>query len=121
MAEVRNKTGLKMASNMFVKSFDDVGPAIKNPAGQPFDVVLIDHLDWGGIANCAALGPVAGSMKWPLSQHSNSHCGVSMGRDDPRRRAHSGIDARERHALPLASGKTPTSSPAKSCRSPTAG
>ena len=78
MAEVRNKTGLKMASNMFVKSFDDVGPAIKNAAGQPFDVVLIDHLDWGGIANCAALGPVAGAMKWPLSQHSNSHCGVSM-------------------------------------------
>ena len=78
MAEVRSKTGLKFGSNMFVKSFDDVGPAIKNPAGQPFDVVLIDHLDWGGIANCAALGPVAGSMQWPLSQHSNSHCGVTM-------------------------------------------
>ena len=78
MAEVRSKTGLKMASNMFVKSFDDVGPAIKNAAGQPFDVVLIDHLDWGGIANCAALGPIARAMKWPLSQHSNNHCGVTM-------------------------------------------
>jgi glucarate dehydratase len=78
MAEVRGKTGLKFASNMFVKSFDDVGPAIKNSAGQPFDVVLIDHLDWGGLANCAALGPVAGAQKWPLSQHSNSHTGVTM-------------------------------------------
>ncbi|MEA2709125.1 MAG: glucarate dehydratase [Phycisphaerales bacterium] len=78
MAEVRSKTGLKMASNMFVKSFDDIGPAVKTAGGQPFDVVLIDHLDWGGIANCSALGPIAHALKWPLSQHSNSHCGVSM-------------------------------------------
>jgi glucarate dehydratase len=78
MAEVRKKTGYKMASNMFVKSFDDVGPAIKSEAGQPFDVILIDHLDWGGLAACSALGPVARAQKWPLSQHSNNHCGVTM-------------------------------------------
>ena len=78
MADVRKKTGLKMASNMFVKSFDDVGPSIRNEAGQPFDVILIDHLDWGGLAACSALGPIARAQKWPLSQHSNSHCGITM-------------------------------------------
>jgi len=75
MAEVRRQTGLKMSTNMCVTAFDHIAPAVRN---QPIDVVLADHHYWGGITGCQSLGTIARSLGWVLSQHSNSHTGVSM-------------------------------------------
>jgi glucarate dehydratase len=75
MAQVRRETGLKMSTNMCVTAFDHIAPAIRN---QPVDVVLADLHYWGGITGCQSLGTMARSLGWVLSQHSNSHTGVSM-------------------------------------------
>jgi glucarate dehydratase len=44
----------------------------------PIDVLLCDHHYWGGIAACQALGPICELARWKLSQHSNSHAGITM-------------------------------------------
>ncbi len=75
MADVRRQTGLKMSTNMCVTEFDHIAPAVRN---QPIDVVLADHHYWGGITGCQTLGTIARSLGWVLSQHSNSHTGISM-------------------------------------------
>lgn len=75
MAEVRQKTGLKMSTNMCVTAFTDIPQAVVT---KPIDVVLCDHHYWGGIPACQALGTVADALGWSLSQHSNSHAGITM-------------------------------------------
>jgi glucarate dehydratase len=75
MAEVREKTGLKMSTNMCVTAFRHIAPAVRN---QPVDVVLADHHYWGGITGCQSLGTMAQALGWTLSQHSNNHTGISM-------------------------------------------
>jgi glucarate dehydratase len=75
MAEVRRATDLRMSTNMCVVSFDDIPPAAKH---EPVDVVLADHHYWGGIPACLALGKLAPAFGWTLSQHSNSHAGITM-------------------------------------------
>jgi glucarate dehydratase len=75
MAEVRRKTGLKMSTNSCVTSFDHIPRAVET---KPIDVVLSDHHYWGGIPACLALGRIAESLGWQVSQHSNNHAGVTM-------------------------------------------
>jgi len=75
MAEVRRATGLPMSTNMCVTRFDHIAEALRL---QPVDVVLADHHYWGGMAGCLALGPIADAAPWRLSQHSNSHTGITM-------------------------------------------
>jgi len=75
MAEVRRSTDLKMSTNMCVVELDDIPPAIRN---QPIDVVLADLHYWGGFAGCLTLGQMAETLGWKVSQHSNSHAGVTM-------------------------------------------
>lgn len=75
MAEVRRATGLKMSTNMCVTRFADIPGAIRLG---PIDVLLCDHHYFGGFAGCLALGPIARAAGWTLSQHSNSHTGISM-------------------------------------------
>lgn len=75
MAEVRRRTDLRMSTNMCVVEFDDIPPAIPRKC---VDVVLADHHYWGGVTACQALGTLARSLGWTLSQHSNNHTGVSM-------------------------------------------
>lgn len=75
MAEVRRETGHVMSTNSCVTSFDDIPEAIET---HPIDVVLCDHHFWGGIPACQALGRIAESLGWSLSQHSNNHAGVTM-------------------------------------------
>ena len=75
MGEVRLKTGLTMSTNMCVTSFDDVPEAVRE---KPIDVVLADHHFWGGIPACQALGTLAPSLGWRVSQHSNNHAGITM-------------------------------------------
>ena len=75
MAEVRLETGHAMSTNSCVTSFDDIPEAIEK---QPIDVVLCDHHYWGGIPACQALGRMAETLGWSLSQHSNNHAGITM-------------------------------------------
>jgi glucarate dehydratase len=75
MAEVRQATGLKMSTNMCVTSFSHIPEALRV---HPIDVLLCDHHYFGGFAGCQALGPIADEAGWTLSQHSNSHSGITM-------------------------------------------
>jgi glucarate dehydratase len=75
MAEVRAATGLKMSTNMCVTRFADIGEAMRV---HPIDVLLCDHHYFGGFAGCQALGPISRAAGWTLSQHSNSHAGITM-------------------------------------------
>ncbi len=75
MAEVRQATGLKMSTNMCVTKFTDIPGAMRT---EPIDVLLVDHHYFGGFAGCQALGPLSKGVGWTLSQHSNSHAGITM-------------------------------------------
>jgi glucarate dehydratase len=75
MAEVRKATGLKMSTNMCVTSFNHLAEAFRL---KPIDVLLCDLHYFGGFAGCQALGPVCDAAGWSLSQHSNSHAGLTM-------------------------------------------
>ena len=75
MAQVRRATGLRMSTNMCVTRFEHVREAVRL---QPVDVVLCDLHYWGGIPACQELGRLCQALGWDLSQHSNSHAGVTM-------------------------------------------
>ncbi len=75
MAEVRQATGLKMSTNMCVTRFEHIPEALRL---HPIDVLLCDHHYFGGFAGCQALGPIGRAAGWTLSQHSNSHAGITM-------------------------------------------
>jgi len=75
MAEVRRATGLKTSTNMCVTAFEHIPDALKL---HPIDVLLCDHHYFGGFAGCQALGPISRAAGWGLSQHSNSHAGITM-------------------------------------------
>ena len=64
-----------LASNVAVTSFADIPRSVQLDAVQ---IILCDHHYWGGITGCQTLGTIARSLGWVLSQHSNSHTGVSM-------------------------------------------
>jgi glucarate dehydratase len=75
MAEVRRQTGLKMSTNQCVTRFEHIPAAVVN---KPIDVILCDHHGWGGIPACQALGTMADTLGWVVSQHSNNHAGITM-------------------------------------------
>lgn len=75
MAEVRAKTGLPMSTNMCVTRFSHIPEALRL---KPIDVLLADHHYWGGFHACLAVDRIAGFANWTLSQHSNSHSGLTM-------------------------------------------
>ncbi len=75
MAEVRKETGLKMSTNMCVTKFEHLSEAFHV---KPIDVLLCDLHYFGGISGCLALGPVCDAAGWTMSQHSNSHAGLTM-------------------------------------------
>jgi glucarate dehydratase len=75
MAEVRQATGLKMSTNMCVTRFEHIPEALRL---HPIDVLLCDHHYFEGFAGCQALGPIGRAAGWTLSQHSNSHAGITM-------------------------------------------
>jgi glucarate dehydratase len=64
-----------MSTNMCVTRFEHLAEAFQV---KPIDVLLADHHYFGGFAGCLALGPVADAANWSLSQHSNSHAGLTM-------------------------------------------
>jgi glucarate dehydratase len=75
MAQVRSATGLPMSTNMCVTRFEHIPEALRQ---KPVDVVLSDLHYWGGFTGCIELARMADVAGWTLSQHSNSHAGVTM-------------------------------------------
>ncbi|RDI66685.1 glucarate dehydratase family protein [Nocardia pseudobrasiliensis] len=75
MAEVHRRTGIPLATNMIVTSFEEVGPAFERDAVQ---IVLSDHHFWGGLLATRDLAAVCRTWGRGLSMHSNTHLGVSL-------------------------------------------
>jgi glucarate dehydratase len=66
---------LDLSTDMCVTQFADIPEALRQ---KPIDVLLCDHHYFGGFAGCRALVPICQAAGWSLSQHSNSHAGVTM-------------------------------------------
>jgi glucarate dehydratase len=75
MAQLARHTSIPLSTNMCVTAFEDVPVAFRLRAVQ---VVLGDHHAWGGLAALRDLGVVCKTLGWGLSQHSNSHLGISF-------------------------------------------
>jgi glucarate dehydratase len=75
MAQVARQTPIPLSTNMCVTSFAHVADAFRQRAVQ---VVLGDHHSWGGLTAFRHLGVVCKTLHWGLSQHSNSHLGISF-------------------------------------------
>jgi glucarate dehydratase len=68
-------TPIPLSTNMCVTSFDHVALGFRTRAVQ---VVLGDHHGWGGLTAFRHLGVICKTLGWGLSQHSNSHLGISF-------------------------------------------
>jgi glucarate dehydratase len=75
MAQVARHTAIPLSTNMCVTSFEHIPQAFRARAVQ---VVLGDHHGWGGLSAFRHLGVICKSLGWGLSQHSNSHLGISF-------------------------------------------
>jgi glucarate dehydratase len=75
MSQVARQTPLPLSTNMCVTAFEDIPLAFRARAVQ---VVLGDHHGWGGLTAFRHLGVICKSLGWGVSQHSNSHLGISF-------------------------------------------
>ncbi|MGP3960568.1 glucarate dehydratase family protein [Nonomuraea sp. 3N208] len=75
MAEVRERTGAVLATNMCVTTFAEVPEAFAKDAVQ---VVLSDHHYWGGLQATRELAALCRTYGVGLSMHSNTHLGISL-------------------------------------------
>ncbi len=75
MALVAQKTHIPLATNMCVTQFEHIPEAVRAGAVQ---VILGDHHAWGGLTAYKTLGAICETFCLGLSQHSNTHLGVSM-------------------------------------------
>ncbi len=75
MAELHKATGLLLATNMVVTSWDELRRSV---ALNSVQIVLSDHHYWGGLRNTQALARACHTFGLGLSMHSNSHLGISL-------------------------------------------
>src|SRR5205814_6121812 len=75
MAQVARHTPIPLSTNMCVTEFEHIAQAFRARAVQ---VVLGDHHGWGGLTAFRHLGVMCKTLGWGLSQHSNSHLGISF-------------------------------------------
>ncbi|MEV5103245.1 glucarate dehydratase family protein [Streptomyces massasporeus] len=75
MAEVAERTGVPLATNMCVTTFAEIQEAFTRGAVQ---VVLSDHHYWGGLRNTQQLAAVCRTFGVGVSMHSNTHLGISL-------------------------------------------
>ncbi|MEU5094686.1 glucarate dehydratase family protein [Streptomyces sp. NPDC020996] len=75
MAEVAARTGVPLATNMCVTTFDEIEEAFTAGAVQ---VVLSDHHYWGGLRATRRLAAVCDAFGVGVSMHSNTHLGISL-------------------------------------------
>ena len=117
MAEVREATGLKMSTNMCVTRFEHIGEALRRPSDRrpalrPPLLRRVRRLPGAGPDR-----PRRRLDAQPAQQQPRRH---HHGGDDPPGRVDPRADLRQRHPLPLARRRAPTSSRARSSRSRTA-
>jgi glucarate dehydratase len=75
MAELHRRTGLPLATNMVVTSFDEFRRSVALGSVQ---IVLADHHYWGGLHDTRALARMCDTFGLGVSMHSNSHLGISL-------------------------------------------
>jgi glucarate dehydratase len=75
MSQVALHTATPLSTNMCVTAFEHIPVAFRARAVQ---VVLGDHHQWGGLNAFRHLGVICKTLGWGLSQHSNSHLGISF-------------------------------------------
>jgi glucarate dehydratase len=75
MAALHRETGLPLATNMVVTSFDEFRRSI---ALNSVQIVLSDHHFWGGLRATQELATMCELFGIGLSMHSNSHLGISL-------------------------------------------
>jgi len=75
MSQVAQHTPIPLSTNMCVTAFEHVPMAFRERSIQ---VVLGDHHMWGGLTAFRHLGVLCKTLGWGLSQHSNSHLGISF-------------------------------------------
>jgi glucarate dehydratase len=74
-AQLRQQTGLLLATNMVVTNWREFR---ENMSAQGIQVVLADHHFWGGIRATEHLASMCDTFGLGLSMHSNSHAGISL-------------------------------------------
>jgi glucarate dehydratase len=75
MSQVARHTPMPLSTNMCVTAFEHIPIAFRQRAVQ---VVLGDHHGWGGLTAFRHLGVICKTLGWGVSQHSNSHLGISF-------------------------------------------
>ena len=75
MAELHQRTGLPLATNMVVTNWAELKRSIELNAVQ---ILLSDHHYWGGLRATQALARTCSTFGLGLSMHSNSHLGISL-------------------------------------------
>jgi glucarate dehydratase len=75
MSQVARHTPIPLSTNMCVTAFEHIPLAFRTRAVQ---VVLGDHHGWGGLTAFRHLGVMCKALGWGVSQHSNSHLGISF-------------------------------------------
>ncbi len=75
MAVVARHASMPLATNMTVTGFADLPEAV---ARGGVHVILADHHWWGGLWAVKHLGRVCETFGLGLSQHSNTHLGISL-------------------------------------------
>ncbi len=75
MAAVAQATPIPLATNMVVTAFTHIAPSVQMDAVQ---VVLADHHHWGGMQASLTLAKICETFRLGISQHSNSHTGISL-------------------------------------------
>jgi glucarate dehydratase len=75
MAALHRDTGLPLATNMVVTSFEELRLSIPQNSVQ---IVLSDHHFWGGLRATQQLAQMCELFELGVSMHSNSHLGISL-------------------------------------------
>lgn len=75
MAEVHQRAGIPLATNMCVTTPEEIPEAFSSQAVQ---VLLCDHHFWGGLRATQHLAAICKTYGVGLSMHSNTHLGISL-------------------------------------------
>lgn len=75
MRQVREKTGIALATNTTVVNFEQLSANVRDPA---VDVILLDTTFWGGIRPCIKAAGVCETFQLGVSVHSSGELGIQL-------------------------------------------